>query len=509
MDDKYLPWEDDDIVFVPGDWEIERADEEGLYNYSICGIRAARSVDGVRLVEWHMAEFIRYSMLTPWEGAGIQLSGVTDVARDILDFSYPESERKYLVIENKKLLRVNRFYLVHSGLATAVSDEFKEKVRQQAISAVKYNKCCTPWPSDDIIIDPPAGITVERAVASGRYRVGRGDGSKTTYTAERLIADKFAKESYEVKLAEMSESEKASMSSYKDGTCGFWLCDHPNAVKTLRDIAKLWADLEKCYDGKLAPKIMSHNRNIFIACSKQEQLLENYNRSFAALDRDIKAHDDALNELDDTCKKLEQYKNMRIDSYFGEYDSLKAKFTATCARIAELRKQISESVERLKAMFVGIGGDDRSADVFPIDVLPAKLKDIMRAEYQKIMSFKSGFDGTCAILKARAGDYSQRLEDSQDRLDRLNAQYRYVDAGVQAVLNRRRQLDEAKNAIDAKLLNSKPLMAKKIKTDRIKLITKVKITVDGGDKYTIHDTMGKGLTVNAAELIYMGLAQYY
>lgn len=511
MDEKYLPWEEDELEFLPGDWEIERADTPGFYNYAIGGIQSLRSVDGVQLVEWGMAALLRYTMLAPWENSGIEFNGKAEIARDVLDRDGNVAERKYLVFVGKKLMRVNKYYLVKNDMAEG-SEAFKRSVSQRPVRSNKYNKTCKPWVSDDILIknDLPSEVEkIERGATEGTYRVKIGR-SSFTWWANSLIDKNYAVDGYSVKLEELCDSEKISLSSYKDATHGFWMCDSPGAVKTLRDIAKLWRELEKGYDGALAKKIMSSYDYIYVGCDKKEKSLDGYGAALAALDKELDKYNKNLEMLESDYAELKPYLTKRINDNINSYESLKNRFVATREKVKELRESLKDRSEQLQNELdcLDCGDDGEKTEVFPIELLPQSLQEIVRGKYDNIMTFKERFDERRSDLKFQAAMYTESAENSQKFTDICSGFYE-VDANIQSIITRRRELDDAKTSIDARLLNKKPMFPKKDKNSRIRFITKVKISIEGYGKYAVYDKLGKGPVVTAEELVYMKLAEYY
>ena len=637
MNDKFLPWEDDELEFVPGNWEIERADVPGLYNYSVGGVRAAVAVDGIQLIEWHMAKLVEYTLLKPWDDSDITFVGESDIMRDILDKSDPVGERGYVVSSGKKLMRVNKYWLVKNGMASG-SKAFDAKVAQKSIKSGKYNKDCKPWVTDDIFIATlPDNVKIERAASEGRYLMKIG-GTIVTCSADRLIEKGYALKGYDVKIEALCADDKTSINEYADGTHGFWMYEHVKSVKTLRDIARLWADLEKGYEGKLAKRIISHNRNIAVACAGQRSELDDIADILDKTEQDLSKAENLLNQLDNDIVPLKRFETATITDNCGAYSALRSAFQTTYILIGDIlgsshiklfdnvrnaiaaargknntKQDMIDSIgieeqavklmtfefqELLKKMYpvafecmksngsnilwgiehnfdapltgyllgqffkkgsikaavfltcvedwrVCSGGlcpaewknklhehvisnpdiyeylkkidfDDVvkslsvcADDVFPIEILPENLYELLKDEYQKIKSVDT--------------DYNGKLNGLDNRYEKCKATFYYItgkhtdaykefcaiDGHMEELEKRKQTLDRVAENLGPERHKRRGLFGlKKDKASHIKFLTRVKIEVLGGGQFSIADKYGP-ITLTAAELVYMKLAEYY
>lgn len=515
MNDKFLPWEDDELEFVPGNWEIERADVPGLYNYSVGGVRAAVAVDGIQLIEWHMAKLVEYTLLKPWDDSDITFVGESDIMRDILDKSDSVGERGYVVSSGKKLMRVNKYWLVKNGMANG-SKAFDAKVAQKSIKSGKYNKDCKPWVTDDIFIATlPDNVKIERAASEGRYLMKIG-GTIVTCSADRLIEKGYALKGYDVKLEALCADEKTSINEYADGTRGFWMYEHVKSVKTLRDIARLWADLEKGYEGKLANRIISHNRNIAVACAGQRSELDDIADILDKTEQDLSKAENLLNQLDNDIVPLKRFETATITDNCGAYSALRSAFQTTYILIGDIlgssHIKLFDNVRNAIAAARGKNGGETTSgdfDVFPIEILPANLYELLKDEYQKIKSVDT--------------DYNGKLNGLDNRYEKCKATFYYItgkhtdaykefcaiDGHMEELEKRKQTLDRVAENLGPERHKRRGLFGpKKDKASHIKFLTRVKIDVLGGGQFSIADKYGP-ITLTAAELVYMKLAEYY
>lgn len=502
------PWECDDIVFLPGDWEIGRASEEGKYQYSVSGIVSRNLATADDLVKWKMAKNLSLDLLMPWDNDGITLVDGVSILRDFLNSSGRE---KYYLLNDRSsstmLLRVNKYYLIKEKYAIA-SDELKQTIAKKKVKSKKYNRFCEPWPDDDIfILDPAAGETIARGTSIGSYRVTKSSGSIVNWRADVLISEGKAIAGCDIRLEEMASCESVSLQEYYDATRGFWL-SVVGGVPTFSQIAHIWCSLQNNPNGAIASALLSElNGAIAVSKSFDDKFAE-FNAKANKLDDEIKRVQPQVIELENIYEGCKLFQNKTILDDFTPFSRLSERFTAAKNEIDIAYGKISNLFVEVKKALQLIKRDvSQIKDVrfFPHNVLPNECAAYFQEkekEYQSAMRELQDFS-----------PYDLRIEDLNANIELLKSVIEQTDISdiesyVEKKTTRKATLDSLREVIsgDDKFRKKPGLFAKPNKEDGIKYITGIQIKSKVADNYTVTYSAGS-IEVSALELIYLGLAE--
>lgn len=521
---KFSPWPQDGIVFLKGDWVIERGSAEGLYTYSVGGLKTHGQVDGVQLVRWHMAEPIAYAALTPWKGADIEFTDKADILRDLSDTSKPVSARSYFVeISTNKgvsIQRVNRCYLVQNGYARA-SAAFKEYVLSLPVKGAQGNV----WPQDNICLVPCMGYTVEKGTSSGQYRVTRW-GTKYNWNAARLLEIGLAVPLYEKNLAENAKATGVKITKMRERFHDFWMAPNAGEISSLRQIAALWHELENEPDSPMRAAIYAHNQRIYEAhvAAKLSRLIHEGNLST------LEGKLSSLENLKKEIKKLDAKYNSQagtvwIDLLSEDYAPQPGRparanpFDTAIERTrGELIKKLSQAsselcdasslLQEIEKGMSGVGAAE-TATPFPVDELPTPANKSMRAAHNEQLELYASIQSTFKDFasKGKGIDFNAlrgRLAGVSSAVKECEEREKGYTQTVQKARARRKQLDNLIPGFGAAYRSRPPLLGPKPwPEDRIRFTTGVKIKrAYGSGLYTV----GVNL-LNTRELLYLGLAK--
>ena len=496
-----LPWEDDDIEFLTGDWEIRRADCVGLYRYSISGIEGQRAVDAVQLIQWKMAKVCDYPTLHPWENSDVTFACDCEIIRDPRDQSSPKGKRRYLLEQNGEIWCVNKYYLVQHGLATYGAKTQKE------VSALKLSGLAIlqlySWEEDGIIVVPKLGVSISKAQQVGKYRVTTG-GITSVRTAEFLLQNGYAKRVFDVQLEHLAHCEPTSVEQVGKDLHGFWYSRNAETICSLRQIAKLNYQVEQC-TAPCVTEILDdciHKQEEMAALSSEiNKRIQEYDAAQSQLDCAVKSCNNAFN------RDILPFKGVGLLDDCSAFDELHTKFSDLCDVAEKQFAQLSSVVEQLNKLIAQCKKCVRpNVDA---KIFPQKVKDVLKQmeEDVKARLFPLQEIQNAAVKRVnQAKDYKK----AKEALEKTQKTAREIASEVTDVSYRKNKLNQLADQLGDKAKKRKRhLFNRTYKPNGIVLITALRIRHTGYGKYEVEGKDGGVLAVLSAEdLVYLHLAKY-
>lgn len=503
------PWREDEIEFITGDWKIFRASAPGLYTYEIGGVSAQTVVDAVQLVEWHMAEVIRYEAHTPWV-PDIVFNSNFDILRDLTDQSAKADKKSYIIFSDGKYYRVNSFYLVLKGLATATED-FKSKVDKISLRSSKSGG--DTWDEDKIVLVPKEGYTVEKAPSRGRYKVYKGY-TCFTWDASRILEEGLAVTEYEKKLNSKSSCKSVSFSEIKKDTYNFWMDENADSVCSLHDIAIRWHDLTYSVSSPELCKIFNYNRKILDSYSNSSETSSRLNEIYGEYKTHAANVEEGCGNLRTVLNKCVYYKNLQFiyPSQEREFTELKNVFDRRMDFVLGEMKAVKQGVSTLITKAGGVlesGGEEP----FPLDKIcfPDEIENTaeMREAKKNVALIEDYRSGNISGLK---NDVENSIAEWENGIfkepGKLQAEFDVIASKVRSMCARRVELDSFVFQLGAAAKRKKRyLINRSWKSDRIRFTTEVSvIRAENIGYYYVLLNKSKKIKVSVIELIYMNLA---
>lgn len=495
--DLSAPWPEDDILFLKGDWQIVRAETEGEYCYSFSGVPAPRTATATQLIEWKMAEKIRYDALFPWEGSDIRYTTDTVVLRDLSDVGTAEGDRGYFLKSGRLFYYVNRYYLVKNKLAEG-GEEFKRAVLSARV-ALPPSDGVEPWPEDGIVLCPQEDVTVKRGLRPGMYRVVK-HGINANWPAFRLIEEGLAVSLFEKKLDLLCTQTKVTMSKIGKALEGFWMSETP--CKTLYEIAVLWRTLSTDPGCPQLLRIHEYNQALidaYRAVTENRPDPEELRRACAEAVGEAEREYEAAKEFSVLCKNFwtisvneSEADTVRCIAGFAESEQA---FISAMARFDEAAARAAEG---------GAPVELPKGEPFPQKLLPQAARQWLAADYAAIEAARASVPGRKRV------DVSRELRKASDlraRFPSLKHDVTLAQNAVDAVRARRSELGRVCQELDPKRLSKKPSAFRHPwKYDGIRFTTGIRVTHLGAGKYEV-PYGSSTVTVTAEELVFMGLAE--
>ena len=220
----YLPWDEDRIVFVKGDWKIYRTSAEGRwYGYTVNGLESGIEVQAAQLVAYGMAKWSPFFAEKPWTTDGIEIPPES-TALIVRNF---KKGKEYFLERTPGALIVacDAYYLLSQGLVIDRKGKLTKAAQKKAkIGKVDDGTPNTPWAADNIVFAPfPAGITVQKSAVNGRYTLMRGNMSLTV-VAQRLLdeglaipLEEYTNELVKKQIAQMAHSTPVTFAKALEG----------------------------------------------------------------------------------------------------------------------------------------------------------------------------------------------------------------------------------------------------------------------------------------------------
>ena len=501
------PWDCDNIVFLPGDWEISRASEEGKYRYTVSGIVSRNIATAADLVKWKMAKFLSLELLLPWENDGIAFAPDTDILRDFVKST--NKEKYYLLHDGgsaTKLLRVNKYYLVKEKYAVP-TDELKQSIANKKVKNKKYNRSCEPWPEDDIfILDTVGDETITRGASPGQYRLITPSIVKSR-SANALVSDGRAIPGFDVRLEELSSSESASMQEYYEATRGFWLANI-GTVPAFSEIARIWSALQYNPNGAIGKELLSELNQMIDLCKTFGDRFADFSDRANLLDNVIKSVQPKVIDLENDYNVCQAFQSYTVFSDLEDASKTLEKFIQGRNEVGVAYKEMLIALITLEEKLTFIKLDIsriRGVRAFPHNVLPQEYVNCLQAKEDELaavireLNDFSPYDLRLAYLSATV----ELIRSAIEQMDVSS-----IKRHVEKTMARKRELERLRGEISRdEKYNKKPgLLAKPNKEDGIKYTTGVQIKNISADKYVVNYPAGR-VDVSALELIYLGLAK--
>lgn len=489
------PWADDEIEFLSGDWEIRRAEYEGLYNYSVNGIWAHASVDAVQLIEWKMARLIKYEALTPQSASGIAFVTDTEIMRDVIT----NDVNSYIINEGSSLACVNMYYLIKNGYA--VCGDSTERVIARTKVNIPKSVAGIAWPNDKIILTPPSGCSIERAYSEGRYKVTR-NGASFTRTAEMLINEGLAKSLRSAQLDKLATYTKTSMSRLKSLSCDFWYSNEAEIknIKTLRDIARLWHNINYNPD---VPNVKRLTDGIDEASRRASELTETVQKEIKEAEAKLTPINDEIEQYKTILAEVSRYVNASIFTDFDKFESIFSAYYKQADNVNVDILFVPRYLAKLKSMNESsvTAPAEIKTEIFPSKIA-SKLKSSFEEARKTVEIYKR------AVEQARK--YAKREKELFEFLARMRKDKENVAKigdRIYAVKQRKDLLDQVASRLSPSAKKAKKhLFNRTYKSDNIKYVTAIKIKHKGNGIYEVpYD--GGTIAVTADELIYLNLAK--
>ncbi len=513
----YIPWEDDEIKFLDGDWQIWRDDCFGMYRYIVSGVEGQEAVDAVQLIAWGMAQILCYDSMTPWSRSDITFITNAVIIRNPIDTSSPQGMRTYIIESDDSFLKVNKYYLILKKYAEA------GKKTNGLINDVKV-KVCDIYPEDDIVLIPYSNVTISKARTKGLYQI-KINSMTLVRDAKYLLDNEYAKPAYQVRLEELSKTSSVTIEELRRDTCNFWLSANADEVDSLRQIARTYEKIENGGDDEIFRRIDEMAKPLHDI----EQTIDNIEKSILNY-RELSAK---LSRIEDESmaliKKLPDARYVDVLSRFNKTECENAY------------KSICDNSEQANILFTNCQSElDIIAKVNAIDVpeisikskgfpknatakidglanLTKKIKQRISVIRSELKLFKGGYvpvvDKNFLLDNGKSLNVTdiKMLGKSLIALETCVKDANDRIVAVRNVIERRERLDKIRNILGKDAYKSKKyFINKSYKYDRIKYITAVKIVHVGWGKYTIpKNPIAKNLSFSAVDLIYMGLAKRY
>lgn len=503
----YTPWDDDEIQFIDGDWQIWRDACFGLYRYIVSGVEGQEAVDAVQLIAWGMAQLLCYESMTPWKRADISFNDKAIVIRNPIDTSTPQGKRTYLIDKDGGFLKVNKYYLILNKYATA-GKKTDEEINEAVVNV------CGLYPEDDIVLIPYSNVTITKARSKGLYQI-KIDGLTLVRDAKYLVDNEYAKSAYQARLELLSKESFVTLDTLRSSTCEFWLAPNADEIITLREIARTYEKIEK--GG--AEEIFRRIDEMAQPLHDVERLVEeigvaetNYRELSTKLLK-------VVNESAPLLKKMPEY-SLSVLSNINK-NELESIYTSICDNLDNAKCLLTScysEIEKIKAINdIKIPDISLKSKVFPKSVIPKinGLDTLTKKVKQSVLLIKDDLNAftdskTCKNGKSVMAPTLSALKNALSDLEKTAKIARDIISAVRGVFDRREKLDKIKSLLGNDRYKSKSyLFNKSYKPDRIKYTTAVKIVHVGYGRYTIpQNPVAKNLSFTAADLIYMGLAKH-
>lgn len=516
MSDKteFTPWAEDEIEFLSGNWQIRRSHLEGFYDYTFGGVEASAPVDAYQLIEWGMAKVKTYDALLPWT-AEITFSEDAEVMRDLTVTEGDLTDRTYVLRENGKYLRCNKYYLIQQGHAVP-TEALVQKIEKGKVKPKKTEKIF--WEEDKIIVTAKDGVVVEKGSRPGSYRVMK-NGMTTTYDAARMVEAKLAVTFYDYKIESLEKHSALTWKKYGQELHDFWMNAHPEQIKTLRDVAMIWDGMQKNPDDVNLRRIIDYNRALVPSNSSSDaqiSAIKAYTLSltFSRVDYDLAAPKakEAANKI------VEQFTYVSVLSDFALFNTLRITFETEKSKLATWRGSV-ETIVRNEAAEYGSMTSGSSASTertesasepFPISCLPQEaITEQMRSDYNAALTKKS-------TPQTGLAEAHNEFKQKSGALLNLDIAFAELTDKVAAILievgkraHRRAELDNFKTSqLDGYItIGKKPgLFCKPHKDDNIRFTSNAKIKKEKICGYRLYGRVSH-IYVSYVDLIYLGLAE--
>lgn len=513
----YIPWEDDEIRFLNGDWQIWRDDCFGMYRYIISGVEGQEAVDAVQLIAWGMAQILCYNSMTPWSRSDISFTTKDVIIRNPIDTSSPQGMRTYIIESEGGFLKVNKYYLILKKYAEA------GKKTNGLINDVKV-KVCDIYPEDDIVLIPYSNVTISKARTKGLYQI-KINSMTLVRDAKYLLDNEYAKPAYQVRLEELSKTSSITIEELRRDTCNFWLTVDADEVDSLRQIARIYERIESGGDDEIFRRIDEMAKPLHDI----EKTIENIEKSILNY-REWSAELSQIEiESMATIKKLPDARYVDVLSRFNKTECEKA-YNLICDNSEKANYLFTNCQSELdkiaKVNDIGVPEISLKSKVFPKSAiakidglanLSKKIKQRISIIRSELKLLKGGYvpvvDKNFLLDNGKSLDVTdiKTLGKSVTALESCVKDAENRMFAVRNVIERRERLEKIKNILGRDAYKSKKyLINKTYKYDRIRYTTAVKVVHVGWGKYTIpKNPIAKNLSFSAVDLIYMGLAKRY
>ncbi|MGN1040193.1 MAG: hypothetical protein ACI4QL_02080 [Candidatus Fimimonas sp.] len=495
-----LPWEDDDVEFLKGDWEIRRADCVGLYRYSISEIEGQRAVDAVQLIQWKMAKVCDYPTLHPWENSDVTFACDCEIIRDPRDQSSPKGKRRYLMEQNG-VWCVNKYYLVQHGLAT-----YGAKV-QKEVSAVKLGGLdilkMYAWEEDGIIVFPPSGVSINKAQQVGKYRITTG-GITSVRSAEFLLQNGYAKRIFDVQLEHLARCEPTTIAQVGKDLHGFWYSRNAETICSLRQIAKLNYQVEQCTAPcvtELLDASIHKQAEMAVISAEINKCIQGYDAVQSQLECAVRNCHNAFND------DVLPFKGVRILDDCSDFDALHTKFCDLCDFAEKQLEQLSAVVAQLNELLA----QSKKCVETNVDakIFPPKVGEVLKKTEEDVQKRLFPLQELQLAATKRIGQ-AKGYQTVKDGLEKIQKTALEIACEVIEVKERKNQLNQLADQLGDKAKKRKRhLFNRTYKPNGIVLTTALRIRHTGYGKYEVEGKDGGVLAIlSAEELVYLHLAKY-
>lgn len=502
----YAPWDDDEIQFLDGDWQIWRDACFGLYRYIVSGIEGQEAVDAVQLIAWGMAQILCYESMTPWKRSDVSFNDKAVVIRNLIDTSTPLGKRTYLIDKDGGFLKVNKYYLILHKYATA-GKKTNAEINEAVVDV------CGLYPEDDIVLIPYSNVTITKARSKGLYQI-KINGLTFVRDAKYLVDNEYAKSAYQARLELLSKESFITLDKLRSSTCEFWLAPDANEIITLREIARTYEKIEKGGVEEIFRRI----DEIAQPLHDVERLIEEIGiaeTNYRELSTKLL---EIVNESTTLLKKMPKY-SLSVLSNINK-NELESIYTSICDNLKKAKcflTSCQSEIEKIKAINdIKIQDISLKSKVFPKNVIPKidELDTLTKKIKQSVLLIKEDLNEftdstTYKNGKTVIAPTLSALKNALSDLERTANVARDTINTVRRIFDRRERLDKIKSLLGNDRYKRKTyLFNKSYKSDRIKYTTAVKIVHVGYGRYTIpQNPIAKNLSFTAADLIYMGLAK--
>lgn len=497
----YTPWEDDEIEFQKGDWQIRRDECFGLYRYTVSGIECQEPVDAVQLLAWRMAKICDYPCMHPWERSDITFTGEIVIIRDPTDKTGTICKRDYLFSIGDKVCRANKYYLLRSGYAKCGEKTVKE------IEKVKISPSPESWYSDDIVFTPKKNVSVGRAISPGTYKIVI-NGIRSVRNADYLIKNGLAVKVFDAKFDKLVKCKMTSVDELRKATCNFWLSPNADEIKTIREIAKTYDAVEKGGTqlikkrvGAILPDIDAELEGLKDVQNAIEQIeIEGKNVDKQSKDC-LTKYNSALTVYrakkvtDEFSPKLF---NDTYQSIINCYDSA----IASLKKIEDLRNFLDSKEEKYSSIC------QKTEDAMNIDasVFPKSIQQMVGESVEKGNEFKKLVED---ILNEISACKKKKYDKNNKSLDDCKQGVEGLKKDIEKLFDRQCRLNALYKMLGSDKNKSKfYLINRTYKPDKIKFVTALKVKHVGGGKYVIEGTKAvEKIVLYADDLVYLKLAK--
>lgn len=513
----YIPWEDDEIRFLDGDWQIWRDDCFGMYRYIISGVEGQESVDAVQLIAWNMAEILCYDSMTPWGRSDITFITKDTIIRNPIDMSHPQGMRTYIIAKDDSFLEVNKYYLILNKYAKA------GKKTIGVINDVCVN-VCDIYPDDDIVLIPYSNVSISKAWTKGLYQI-KINSMTLVRDAKYLLDNDYAKPAYQARLEELSKQSSITIDDLRKKTCDFWLSADAYEISSLRQIARTYAKIESGGDSELLRRIDELTKPLHDV----EETLDNIEKSIVSYREQSNKLSNLSIESHDLIKAMPDERFIDVLSNIDK-DKSENAYTRISLNLEEANRLLAickgdlELIAKINA--IRVPDISINSKVFPkgvtvkidgISKLTKKIKQRVSIDKAELKLFNGDYlpvvDKNFLLDNGKSLDVTdiKTLEKILAALETCAKIAKNKLDTVRAVIERRDKLDKIKKILGNDAYKSKKYFINRTyKYDRIKYTTAIKIVHVGSGKYTIpKNPIAKNLLFSAVDLIYLGLAKRY